>query len=160
MQRKEIVEIDKINEVMKLVFQIGEIQTLEASYKIDREIIVINDYQNYLKFIEERINEKERSIDFALHYKKTEGFVYKERVVLDPKYSNGKLVEYISKGWGIIYIQLRFLEEKIECTISANTEKRALTWAPTLSIKFKSPNLWNWKIVESKTRKLIQKLRD
>jgi len=158
-QRKELVEIGKLNEVMQLVFEIGEVQFLEASYDVDRENINIKDYQGYLSYIEERIDKQEKYISFALHYKESAGFICEERKVLDVKFSKGKVFGYKSTGWGIIYIQVRFIEENIECRISVNTEKRALKSESILSHKFKSPNLWNWKVVESKTRKLIRKLR-
>jgi hypothetical protein len=53
---------------------------------------------------------------------------------------------------------LKLKGEDIACRIAVNTEKRAQNWANTF-IELKSPSLWNWKVVESQTRKLIRELK-
>lgn len=158
MQRTEIVERSKIDEIMHLAFQIGEVQIFESYSEMEKEIVEIKDYQHYLDYFKEAINNDKKHIEFGLHYKEANGFRKIQKITLNPKYCDGKKFRYNIEGWGIIYIQLDLTQEKIECRITVNTQKRAENWVKT-NPGLKSPDLWNWKLVESKARKLISKLK-
>lgn len=158
MQKTEIVERKRIDEIMQLAFQIGEIQVFESYSEMGKKIVEIKDYQHYLNYFNEAINNEKKYIEFGLYYKEAKGFIKIRRITLNPKYSDGKKFRYNIEGWGIIYIQLDLTEEKIECRITVNTQKRAENWVKT-NPELKSPDLWNWKLVESKARKLISELK-
>ncbi len=157
MQKTEIVERKKIDEIMQLAFQIGEVQIFESYSEMEKKIVEIKDYQQYLDYLKEAINNEKKFIEFGLYYKEANGFIRIRRTTLNPKYCDGKKFRYNIEGWGIIYIQLDLTEEKIECRIAVNTPKRAENWVKT-NPGLKSPDLWNWKLVESKARKLIGEL--
>ena len=158
MQGTEIVSRKKIDEIMQLAFHLGEVQIFESDSEKEKEIVEIKDFEQYLDYFQNAINSKKRHIAFGLHYKEANGFSEIRKVTLNPKYCGGKEYRYKIEGWGIIYIQLAFKEENIECRIAVNTEKRAENWEST-NPELKSPSLWNWKIVESKVRNLIRELR-
>lgn len=158
MQRTEIVDRKKIDEIMQLAFQLGEVQVFESDSEMEKEIVEIKDYKHYLDYFQNSIDNEERYIAFGLHYKEAKGFRNIRKITLNPKYCNGKKFRYQIIGWGIIYIQLNLKGEKIECRITVNSEKRAENWEST-NPEFKSPSLWNWKMIESKARKLIKELR-
>lgn len=158
MQRTELVPKSKIDEVVKFAFQIGEVRMFESYSEMDEEIVEIKNYHDYLKYFQESIDKKKKHIGFGLHYKEAEGFWKIQKIKLNPSYCKGKTYRYNIEGWGIIYIQLDLKEEKIECRITVNSERRAHNWEST-NPELKSPSLWNWKKVESKARKLIRELK-
>ena len=157
-QRTESVKKKKINELMELAFQIGEVRIFESYSEMEEEIVEIKNYQDYLNYFQKSINQKKKHISFGLHYKEAEGFLRIRRINLNPKSCDGKTFRYNIEGWGIIHIQLDLREERIECRIAVNTEKRAQKWE-SINPELKPSNLWNWKIVESKARKLIRELK-
>ena len=158
MQRTEIVKKEKIDEIMKLAFQIGEVQIFESDSEMEEEIIEIGNYENYLQYFQKAIAKKKKSIAFGLYYKEAKGEMKINKISLNPSFCNGKTYRYNMEGWGIIYIQLSLKEIDIECRIAVNSEKRAQKWENNYP-ELGSSGLWNWKIVESKARKLIKNLK-
>jgi hypothetical protein len=158
MQRTEIVKKEKVDEIIKLAFQIGEVQVFESYSEMEEEIIEIHNYENYLQYFQKAIAEKKKSIAFGLYYKEARGEMKITEIPLNPNYSNNKTYRYNIEGWGIIYIQLSLKEIDIECRIAVNSEKRAQKWENNYP-ELGSSELWNWKIVESKARKLIKELK-
>ena len=158
MQGTEIVKKEKVDEIMKLAFQIGEVQIFESDSEMEEEIIEISNYENYLQYFQKAITEKKKFIAFGLYYKEAKGEMKINRISLNPSFCNGKTYRYNIEGWGIIYVQLSLKEKDIECRIAVNTEKRAQKWEIT-NPELGSSESWNWKIVASKARKLIKELK-
>ncbi|MHA7059515.1 hypothetical protein ACWGOQ_0019980 [Aquimarina sp. M1] len=158
MEKTVSIQRQKVDDIIKLAFKIGEVRIFESYSDMDEEIIEIKNYSNYLDYFQESINKKKKYIAFGLYYEEAAGYWQIQKTVLDPEYCDGKTFRYTIEGWGIIYIQLDLTEEQIECRIAANTEKRTQKWESTHP-ELKSPDLWNWKIVASKARKLIRELK-
>lgn len=157
MQRTEIVGRSKIDAMIELAFQIGDVQVFESYSEMDEEIIEIKNHQEYLAYFQNSIYRNKKHLAFGLYYKETKGFWQIRKIDLNPKYCEGKTYRYQVEGWGIISIQLQLKEEDVECRIAVNTERRAINWQNTHP-ELKSPNLWDWKEVESKVGKLIREL--
>lgn len=160
MQRSEIIsEID----LFKLVdFDLsGSGVTLFESYsEYEKEIIVIKYWNEFIEYFQSALSSGRKDLGFAIYYPRGNGQVSITKVELNPKYCNGKTFRYRAEGWGLIFLHVTFLKlpDTIKCSISANSEKRAVKWKeiiPTID----SPDNWNWAIVESNTRKLISRLK-
>ena len=82
----------------------------------------------------------------------------KKKTKLVPEKCNGAKIRYSVEGWGLIQFQLWLKESGLFCDINSNSEKRALKWEST-SPELLSPNLWNWKEVQSQCRRLNRVLK-
>ena len=160
MQRTEIINISGLNDLVDEIFSNSEVQVHEAYSEMEKELISIKNSSEFKQYYQNSIENGNNDLGFAIYYPETNGKVMKSEIKLNPKYCNGKKYRYNIEGWGIIYIHLQILnnETEIECRISVNTKKRAEKWTDTYP-KFDLPELWEWKIVEKKARRLITDLK-
>ncbi len=158
MQRTESISKERVERLVKLAFEIGIVRFFESYSEMDEEIVEIVDFENYLKYYDNSIRNGKKALGFGLYYKEAKGHFNIRKIRLKPKYCNGKTFRYCIEGWGIIFIDLDLRSEEIECRVSVNSEKRAQNWMNTMP-RMKSPDLWDWKMVESKARKLIRELK-
>jgi len=77
---------------------------------------------------------------------------------LDPKRCLGQKLRYTWDGWGLISVQLYGSEQYQMSRVAANSVARANAWARTYP-EWNSPDDWNWKAVESHTRRLQRVLK-
>ena len=78
---------------------------------------------------------------------------------LDPAACPGHTTRYTWDGFGLISLQLQNPDGPVSRSrVSANSQKRASAWASTYP-KWQHPDIWNWKAVESHTRRLQRVLK-
>ena len=159
MQRTEKINAKSLFELVEISFSNGVIRFYEAYSAPDKEILEIKSLTEFKKYYNQK-SEVYKSFQFGLYYPESKGKFTIDRFDLDPKYCNGSTFKYKTSGWGVIYIQLSIEhpESMIECRIAVNSEKRAKGWKdiyPQMGL----PELWDWKIVNSKARKLIYNMK-
>jgi hypothetical protein len=91
-------------------------------------------------------------------YPDMSGKPVRKTIHLDPKHCPGQTLRYTWDGWGMISIQLHGSEQFQMSRIAANSVARANAWAPTHP-EWSTPDVWNWKAVESHTRRLQRILK-
>jgi hypothetical protein len=80
-------------------------------------------------------------------------------IALDPAACSGHKVRYTWDGFGLISIQLQNPDGPMSRSrICANSHKRSSAWASTYP-KWQQPQNWNWRAVESHTRRLQRVLK-
>jgi len=82
----------------------------------------------------------------------------RKTIQLDPHHCPGQKLRYTWDGWGLISVQLHGPEQFRMSRIAANSAARAKAWASTYP-EWSSPDDWNWKAVESHTRRLQRILK-
>ena len=158
MQRSEHIELDKVELIVDAIFE-GNPKVYESYSKYDCDIRLFTCPTDLNQYFESERDLDRSFVDLVIHYPEMNGFVQKEKINLNPDKCSGARLRYRINGWGLIHIQLDFKElEKPEIRIAVNSEKRAIGWSSTYP-ELKSPNLWNWIMVEKYARRLIRVLR-
>jgi hypothetical protein len=87
------------------------------------------------------------------------GLPQKKTIHLKPGSVPGHKLRYTWQGWGLISIQIgRHNQPNALSRVSANSEKRAMKWAPTYPA-LEPPSTWNWSSVANHTRRLQRVFR-
>ncbi len=80
------------------------------------------------------------------------------RITLSPKHVRDHTHRFVFEGWGVVWIQLHLNSySSLGSEVSSNSEKRALVWSTTIP-ELPPPSTWQWKAVESHTRRLKRAL--
>ena|SRR5690554_2069014 len=161
MQRTEIIDKNQLFELMEFVLSDSKNELFESYSEMEKEIVRINNYSEFKDYFEHSTSEKKKQLGFGIYNPKSKGKFSIKKLKLDPKYCNGKTYRNRIDGWGIIYIHLNLLntENEIECRISVNSKKRAENWKNT-NPEFGNPDLWEWNIIESYARIIINRLKN
>ncbi len=158
MQREETVDEQGLNILLRAIYE-GSPLVCEAYSKYDSDIVEFASSEALESYMESEISGGNTFIDFAIYYPSTNGFIEKKKIDLRPEKCNGAKKRFSIEGWGLIQLQMDLkCKPKIKCRIAVNSEKRANAWCETYP-ELKSPNLWDWKMVEKNTRRLIRVLR-
>lgn len=158
MQRSELIEPECIDVMLKAVFE-NEPRVYEAYSKYDSDLVKFDSGEELKNYIEKERAAGENFINVVIHYPSSNGFVEKKEIDLNPDKCKGATKRYSVNGWGLIQLQFDFGKHpNPECRIAVNTVKRATTWSPTYP-ELKSPELWDWAVVDQNVRRLIRVLR-
>lgn len=132
----------------------------ESYSEMEKEIFRIETLSAFKDYLENGISEGKTQFGFGIYNPGSKGKFFITKLKLNPKYCNGKTYRYKVDGWAIIFIHLELQndENSIECRVSVNSKKRAENWKSTYP-EFGDPELWEWKTVESSTRKIINRLK-
>jgi hypothetical protein len=160
MQKTEIIDKNKLFELFEFISSESEVQIYESYSEMESEIIRIKNYSEFSNYFKHRVSESVKHLGFGVYYPESKGVVSITKIELDPKRCKGKTYRYRIDGWGIIFIHLNLIESdtKIECRISVNSQKRGENWKSTHP-EFGDPESWEWKIVETNARKLINLIK-
>lgn len=160
MQRTEIIDKKKFFELIEAILLDSKIGFYESYSEMERELVQIKNFAEFKNYFEHSISENKKQLGFGIYYPESKGELLITKLKLDPKYCKGKTYRYRIDGWGIIFVRLNLInvENEIECRVSVNSKKRAESWKST-NPEFGNPELWEWKIIESNTRKIINRLR-
>lgn len=158
MQRKEIVDENKLQEVLASVYEGGP-TVFQAYSNYDQDVLSFPKCEDLEAHISNERAAGRANIYFAIHYPETLGLVLKKQIHLRPEHCGGATLRYSIEGWGLIQLQLDYKGfPAIECRFAVNTEKRALAWYDALPA-LGEPARWEWKSVERQVRRLIRVLR-
>lgn len=160
MQRTEIINKNKLFELIEMILSDSKAELYESYSEMEKDLVRIINYSEFKDYFTHSISENKKQLSFGIYYPDSKGKFSITKLKLDPKYCNGKTYRNRIDGWGIIYIHLNSLnvENEIECRISVNSKKRAENWKST-NPEFGNPELWEWKVIESKARKIIERLK-
>ena len=160
MQREETILFESIDTIIEAIYE-GNPSVFEAYSGYEREIRYFHDKQSLIEYISEELanDSKHKSVYCLVQYSETGGFVRKRKVQLDPNRCDGATYRYAMEGWGLIQVQIDLTDrERVRVRFAVNSEKRANNWAG-VAPELKSPNLWNWSLVEKNARRMIRVLR-
>jgi len=160
MQRCEVIPFDSIGNIIEAIYD-GNPTVFEAYSAFQRDIRYFPTKESLMDLISEELatGNKHKFIYCFLHYPEVDGFIRKKRMQLNPKKCDGATFRYTSEGWGLIQFQLDVTDQTaVKCTLAVSSEKRANNWA-ALAPELKSPELWNWSVIEKNIGRLIRVLR-
>lgn len=156
MQAKFYVNNKQLHEFLEFIWECGHPQIYQSYSDYDNKILQFKNMDSLIKHLRDKIESKKVNESLCIHYPKTNGYLKKEKIKLKPRYCQGHTFRYAIGGWGAINLHINFKQvdlKGIECMISCNTQKRAEKWFDTYK-KLKNPKRWDWKEVDSISRKL------
>jgi hypothetical protein len=158
MQKTEIINISKLTEILDAVF-VEPVIVYESDSEFNSNLKKYESKELLSNAIDQAIQTNLPFINFSIYYPAAKGYVFEEKVKLNPEVCNGATYRYSASGWGLIQLQIDLRDKPmIEVRVTVNTQKRAETWSANYP-KFKLPSLWDWKFVEKQTRRIIKTLK-
>lgn len=142
-----------IEAISRGVFARPDPTIVEAYSEPDRQPQFFRSAPDLATYISDRVSQPRGLAHLLLLYPDMGGRLERETIHLDPKHCPGQKFRYTWQGWGLISIQLYGWEQSRMSRIASNSETRARTWAATYP-GLDPPSEWNWKAVESHTRRL------
>ena len=94
----------------------------------------------------------------AVYYPDMGGELLRPKLLLNPELCGGHSFRYGAAGWGLIWAHLPWRQSAAGSFISANSEKRARSWAPTHP-ELGAPEEWDWAAVGRHLRRLRRALK-
>ncbi|MFC4221433.1 hypothetical protein [Flagellimonas marina] len=160
MQRKEIIDINQLLELIEFILSDSKTELYESYSEMEKEIVRVNTLSEFKNYLDNGISNGKVHFGFGIYNPEHKGKFFVSKIPLNPKYCNGMTFRYRIDGLAIIFIQLDLKngENQVECNISVNSKKRAENWKNT-NPEFGNPELWEWKLVESNARKIINRLK-
>ena len=154
MQATATIDFDDVPRVVEAIFAIDNPIVSEAYSKFDEDIVIFYSEEELIGNINQERESGNKLLTFSVYYSDTQGFREVRKIALKPGAVDGHKYRYAVSGWGVIQFHLeRLSETTFKCYFGVNTEKRANKWIATYP-ELKSPNLWNWQLVEKHLRKL------
>jgi hypothetical protein len=143
-----------IVEILDYIFSETDLILYELSSKYGEDIKSFRATNEVLKQYN-FCNSNQTSETFQLWTPRFEGDLVIRKVELNPKYCEGHTFRYSTEGWGLIqlYFGVRKNKKLKFSHIGHQSEKRALLWQDTIN-NLGEVKKWNWKEVETTSRKL------
>ena len=154
-----LVPVAHLESLVEAIFETPAVAVFTSDSDYGEETLEFHSAAEVLAHFHRKVAAGSLFEGYAVHYTETGGHVANRRIVLDPKKCKGHTFRYSLGGWGVIHVQVKLRGPSMtDCTISANSQKRAEAWAGTAP-EFKSPTLWNWPLVEKHARRLCRQLK-
>lgn len=131
---------------------------VEAYSEPDQEPLSFASAPKLAAYISSRIAEPRGLAFVFVVYPDMRGRPIRRTIQLDPKHFPGQRVRYTWEGWGLISVQLYGADQSHMSRVAANSAARAASWASTYP-QWGSPDEWNWKAVDSHSRRLQRVLK-
>ncbi len=156
MQRTEILTQNQVIGLIEFIISDSKNELYESYSDMEKEIIRFSNSTEFYDYLLKGILNNVRNFTFGIYNPASKGKFNISKIELNPKYCKGNTYRYRIDGWAIIFIDLKLVTNSndVECRVSVNSKKRAENWLHT------NPELWDWKNVESITRKIINKLKN
>ena len=149
---------DAINKISAAIFEIPGVQVLEAYSEYDKEPKIFGSAQDFSAYAKKQLSTPRGLAFVFVIYPDMAGSAVQKAIYLDRNKFPNHSVRYTWEGWGLISIQLASPDAGISSSINANTEKRALMWAPTHP-DFDPPSTWDWAAILRHKRRLQRVLK-
>lgn len=140
------------------VFAKPDAFVVEACCVPDREPLQFASAKDLAAYIKSEIAQPKGLAYVFVVYPDMGGQAVRRTTHLDPQHCPGQTLRYSWHGWGLISVQLYVAAHTSRSRVAANSNKRAAAWASTYP-ESGSPDRWNWKAVESHTRRLQRLLK-
>ena len=147
-----------VDAIAEAVFAKPDPFVAEAYSEPDKEPRLFKTASDLANHIKSQIAQPRGSSDVVVVYPDMGGHPVRRTIHLDPKHCPGQKLRYTWDGFGMISVQLYGSDQFRMSRICANSSARAKAWAPTYP-KWSPPGAWNWKAVESHTRRLQRVLK-
>lgn len=158
MQTTQFITVAQLDEVIQAVFAGGTPLVSEAYSDFDcpaANFPTASDLRANIEFVP---GEK-TFFHYALYFPDAKGFVLERRIELKPGACNGHTHRFSQEGWGLVFLQIDFRRHpRVECRVAVNSAARARNWSSTYP-HLKSPDLWDWKVVDRHAGRLVRLLR-
>uniref|UniRef100_UPI00404B8171 hypothetical protein n=2 Tax=Flavobacterium sp. TaxID=239 RepID=UPI00404B8171 len=160
MQRTECKNKNDFFELIEFILSDSKNELYESYSEMEKGVIRIHNIAEFKDYFEHSIAEKRIQLGFGIYNTDSKGKFSITILKLNPKYYKGKTYRNRIDGWRIIFVHVNLLdiENEIECRISVNSIKRDENWKST-NPEFGNPELWDWKIIESNARRMINQLK-
>ena len=159
MQRKEILSAKDLQLVVDSIFAVGSPTVYETFSRFDSDTLSFCDANKLCEYLALPRSKKGSFLGFSIYFPDAHGFVEKIRINLDPRRCKGYTFRYETHGWGLIQFQVDLQDApNIACRVAVNSQKRANMWVDTYP-ELRSPDLWDWKVIEKHARRMIRTLR-
>jgi hypothetical protein len=136
------------------VFASHSVEVLEAYSNygaVPRRFESANELAQYIK---ESLSTPKGMAHFFVVYSDMNGRPIRKKIQLKPNSVPGQTYRYTWEGWGLISVIFKNPDHLIgNCSVSANSKKRAEKWSSTYS-EWPLPDTWNWPAVGRHTRRL------
>jgi hypothetical protein len=142
-----------VDAIAAAVFAKSDPFVAEAYSEPDKEPRMFKSADDLANHIKEQIAAPRGSADIIVVYPDMGGRPVRRTIHLDPKHCPGQKLRYTWDGFGMISLQLYGSDQFRMSRICANSAARAQAWTPTYP-EWTPPDGWNWKAVESHTRRL------
>ncbi len=136
---------DEINNFFAEIYETFPDISISITYSKFDENLRLN--LNCKSVVGEILREKYHT-QLGFYLDSMKGFLQTEKINLNKDKLEGHTFRYTLSGWGLIIMNISNKESYFEIDCNVNSEKRALLWFSTIQ-RFKSPSLWNWKVVKS-----------
>jgi hypothetical protein len=140
------------------VFAVDNPQVVEAYSEYDLDPISFSSSSELSNYIKQKLSFPKGLAYIYVVYPDMEGQAIKKKIELNQLEIPGHKFRYTWEGWGLISIQLAPPQSKLGSSVSANTEARAIKWAPTYP-EYGSPSAWNWAAVKKHQNRLQRALK-
>lgn len=140
------------------IFDRGEVVVVEAYSAPGASLCSFDSPKDLATYVRGQRHLPGQSAHFAIHYPDMSGNLLRSRLPLDPEKCQGHTFRFAAAGWGLIWARLDWREGPAGSFISANTQKRALAWAPSHP-ELGPPEEWNWAAVGRHLRRLRRALK-
>jgi hypothetical protein len=153
------ISMEDVSKLLEHVFAISAVDVYTSDSEYGRRTERFDSARDCQTYLQARIEHGSKLVAFAVHYPEAGGYVQDRRVSLNPEKCDGHSFRYSVGGWGVIHIQLHVgAVNEIRCHVTVNSEKRARAWFGTYP-ELRDPDLWNWKLVEKRARRLQRRLK-
>lgn len=147
-----------VESIANAIFKEQPAAAIEAYSAFDRELIELHTAQDIYAYARSK-HDSDGYVHLAVHYPDMAGALTKSLMNLDPLKCSGHTYRYQSQGWGLIWVYIKLSTRGgRESFIPANSEKRALAWAPTYP-DMEPPSAWQWPVVARHLRRLRRALK-
>ena len=158
MQREDLLPSACVTELLKAALA-GRPRVYEAYSQYDAPTKVFTDADALTTHVSALRSAGNKFFNLSFHFPEADGDVSTVRIALKPEKCSGAIWREATRGWGLIHIQITDQSESMsKVSVSVNSEKRAHTWAETITDQG-DPRRWNWKAVDSQARRIIRVLR-
>ncbi|GAB5399405.1 MAG: hypothetical protein Aureis2KO_09900 [Aureisphaera sp.] len=156
MQSTEFIDQNQLYHLIEWILSDSKNQLYESYSEFEKEIVRIETLSGFKGYLGNGISNGKKQFGFGIYNPESKGNFSISKIMLNPKYTNGKTYRYTIQGWAIIFIHLDMQndENNIQCRISVNSKKRTENWFST-NPEFGNPELWDWNSVEKTARKII-----
>lgn len=158
MQTEQQLSLKQLHEVVAAIYAQGPVIVREAYSEFG---CATREFADAKALCDELHHEPGSAVSrsYTLYYPEAKGHTYERRIALDPKACRGHTFRFCQEGWGLIQLQCDFRKHpRVECRVAVNSKARASLWSVTYP-ELRSPDLWDWMVVQRKAGKLVRLLR-
>lgn len=150
---------DKIN-ILKFLFKETEVRVYDFFSEYEKKIC---EYKSISKIVNkfDLENGNRFAVSFHLWASHHKGFVFKKKVILNPRLNNGFTYRYVSDGWGLIKLFFGGIEKDHlnVSTLGHLSKADALLWESTNTFTGRVSQ-WNWQQIRSTMSHIKKKIHN